>query len=35
MTFAEGLPVGLQIVTFEPGGIIEVGDYLPLTPSPR
>lgn len=35
VTFAEGRPVGLQIVTFAPGGILDVGDYLPLTPSPR
>lgn len=35
VTFADGLPVGLQIVTFAPGGILDVGDYLPLTPSPR
>lgn len=35
VTFAEGRAVGLQIVTFAPGGIVDVGDYLPLTPSPR
>jgi predicted phosphodiesterase len=35
VTFADGQPVGLQPVTFAPGGIIEVADYSPITPSPR
>lgn len=35
VTFAEGRPVGLQVVTFQPGGSIDVADYVPLTPSPR
>jgi predicted phosphodiesterase len=35
VTFAEGRPVGLQVVTFQPGGGIDVADYVPLTPSPR
>ena len=35
VTFADGKPVGLQPVSFEPGGIIRVADYSPITPSPR
>ena len=35
VTFDDGRPVGLQPVSFEPGGIIRVADYTPLTPSPR
>jgi predicted phosphodiesterase len=35
VTFAEGRPVGLQVVSFEPGGAVTVADYVPLTPSPR
>lgn len=31
VTFDEGRPVGLQIVTFKPGAIIDVGDYTELT----
>ncbi len=33
---AEGTPVGLQVVTFTPAGVIDVGDYtdLPLTSTP-
>ncbi len=33
---ADGAPVGLQVVTFTPAGVIDVGDYteLPLTSSP-
>lgn len=30
LTFEDGRVVGLQIVTFEPGGVIDVGDYTPL-----
>lgn len=35
VTFADGKPVGLQPVSFEPGGIIQVADYSPITTSPR
>ena len=35
VTFADGKPVGLQPVSFEPGGIIRVADYSPITTSPR
>ena len=35
VTFADGVPVGLQPVTFEPGGIITVADYTPITASAR
>ncbi|MEJ7634916.1 metallophosphoesterase [Aeromicrobium sp.] len=35
VTFAEGRPVGLQPVSFEPGGIIRVADYTPITTTPR
>ncbi|KAA1395578.1 metallophosphoesterase family protein [Aeromicrobium ginsengisoli] len=35
VTFADGKPVGLQPVSFEPGGIIQVADYTPITTSPR
>ncbi|MGA9715927.1 MAG: metallophosphoesterase [Aeromicrobium sp.] len=34
VTFAEGRPIGLQPVSFNPGGIIEVAEYTPLTLSP-
>ncbi len=34
VTFSGGRPVGLQPVSFEPGGIIDVADYAPLTLSP-
>lgn len=30
LTFEDGRAVGLQIVTFKPGAVIEVGDYTPL-----
>lgn len=30
LTFADGKAVGLQIVTFEPGGVIALGDYTPI-----
>lgn len=35
VTFEDGKPVGLQPVTFEPGGIIDVDTYTPLATSPR
>lgn len=35
VTFADGKPVGLQPVSFKPGGIIQVADYTPVTTSPR
>jgi len=35
VTFKDGAPVGLQPVSFEPGGIVTVADYVALTPSPR
>ncbi len=35
VTFREGVPVGLQPITFRPGGTITVADYSPITPSPR
>ena len=35
VTFADGRPVGLQPVTFEPGGIIEAQLYTTITTSPR
>ena len=35
VTFRDGRPVGLQPVTFDPGGTIEVGDYTRVRPSPR
>ncbi|MEV7397825.1 metallophosphoesterase family protein [Aeromicrobium sp. NPDC092404] len=35
VTFADGRPVGLQPVSFQPGGIIEVADFAPITTSPR
>ncbi|MCW2831737.1 MAG: metallophosphoesterase [Aeromicrobium sp.] len=35
VTFAEGRPVGLQPVSFEPGGTIEVDDYVQMVTSPR
>jgi predicted phosphodiesterase len=31
---ADGRPVGLQPVAFQPGGIIDVADYVPLTLTP-
>jgi len=31
VTFEDGRPAGLQIITFKPGGIIDVGDYDELT----
>lgn len=34
VTFAGGRPIGLQPVSFQPGGIIEVADYTPLKLSP-
>ena len=34
VTFADGRPIGLQPVSFNPGGIIEVAEYTPLTLSP-
>jgi len=30
LTFEEGRTVGLQIVTFKPGAVIDVGEYTPL-----
>jgi predicted phosphodiesterase len=35
VTFKGGSPVGVQPVSFQPGGIIQVHDYTPITPSPR
>lgn len=35
VTFADGRPVGLQPVNFEPGGIIRVADYTPIATSRR
>lgn len=35
VTFSDGVPVGLQPVTFEPGGIIEVAEYAPIEASSR
>lgn len=35
VTFRDGRPVGLQPVTFQPGGTIEVADYVPVEVSPR
>ncbi|MCD9199996.1 metallophosphoesterase family protein [Aeromicrobium wangtongii] len=35
VTFADGRPVGLQPVSFEPGGIVTVADYVPVETSPR
>ncbi len=35
VTFRRGLPVGLQPVTFEPGGTIDVADYTRIKASPR
>ncbi|GAA3539682.1 hypothetical protein AFL01nite_25950 [Aeromicrobium flavum] len=36
LTFEDGRVVGLQVVTFRPGGLIDVGDYttLPVPPAP-
>jgi hypothetical protein len=35
VTFRDGRPVGLQPVTFEPGGTIDVADYTRVRTSPR
>lgn len=35
VTFRDGVPVGLQPVSFKPGGIIEVADYFPIDTSER
>jgi predicted phosphodiesterase len=35
VTFRDGRPVGLQPVDLEPGGIVTVQDFVPVTPSPR
>ncbi len=35
VTFADGLPAGLQPVTFDTGGNITVADYIPISLSPR
>ena len=35
VTFRDGRPVGLQPVTFEPGGTIDVADYTPVETFPR
>lgn len=35
VTFADGRPVGLQPVNFDPGGTIEVEPYTPVVTSPR
>lgn len=35
VTFKDGAPVGLQPVTFEPGGLITVAEYVPIHPSTR
>ena len=35
VTFSDGEPVGLQPVTFEPGGTINVAGYTPIETSPR
>ncbi len=35
VTFADGVPVGLQPVNFDTGGNIEVADYVPVSVSPR
>ncbi len=35
VTFRDGRPVGLQPVTFEPGGTIDVAEYTPVTTSDR
>ncbi|WP_332642333.1 metallophosphoesterase family protein [Aeromicrobium sp.] len=35
VTFSDGVPVGLQPVTFDSGGRIEVADYAPIEASPR
>ena len=35
VTFGDGRPVGLQPVTFEPGGTIDVADYMRVKPSTR
>lgn len=33
LTFEDGRAVGLQVVTFEPGAIIDVGEYVPVGPA--
>jgi len=35
VTFADGLPVGVQPVSFQTGGSIQVEDFVPITPSSR
>jgi predicted phosphodiesterase len=35
VTFRRGVPIGLQPVTFEPGGTIDVADYTPIKASRR
>jgi predicted phosphodiesterase len=35
VTFEDGKVAGLQPVSFQPGGIIEVADFLPITPGER
>jgi predicted phosphodiesterase len=35
VTFADGRPVGLQPVSFEPGGIVQVDDFQRIDTSPR
>lgn len=35
VTFRDGIPAGLQPVSFEPGGIIEVEPFTPITSSAR
>jgi len=35
VTFRDGQPAGLQPVTFEPGGTIDVAEYTPIEASPR
>lgn len=35
VTFKDGAPVGVQPVSLQPGGIIDVKDYSPITPAPR
>ena len=35
VTFSDGVPVGLQPVTFDSGGRTRVADYVPISASPR
>ena len=35
VTFAKNRPVGLQSVSFQPGSVITVAPYVPITTSPR